>query len=61
MTSQPVKKITAGQVDDQKTDGLLNYTIFSKKNHQSILTHLSENKHLMRIQKQNDKLILLEI
>lgn len=31
MTSQPVKKITAGQVDDQKTDGLLNYTIFSKK------------------------------
>ena len=31
MTSQPVKKITAGQVDKQKTDGLLNYTIFSKE------------------------------
>ena len=53
-------KIKAGQGDDYTTGCLLEYNYF-KKYYKMIAISLSEQQHLMLIQKQYSKLILLEI
>ena len=50
-TYENIPKITTGQGDDFTTSVLLDYNYFKKVN----------NKHLMSVQKQYSKLILLEI
>ena len=54
-----IKKIATGQGDDYTTGCLLDYPYF-KDHHKMIVKDLSKQKHLMLIQKQYTKLILME-
>ena len=55
---ESIQKIETGQADAYITRCLLDYDFFIK--HKMILTDSVKNKHLMLIQKQYSKLILLE-
>ena len=55
-----IRKIATGQGDDYTTGCLLDYPNF-KDHHKMIAKDLSKQNHLMLIQNQYTKLILLEI
>ena len=55
-----IQNIATGQGDDYTTGVLLDYPYF-KDHHKMTVKDLSKQKHLMLIQKQYSKLILMEI
>ena len=59
-TYENIRKIATGQGDDYTTGCLLDYDYF-KKHYKMIAVDLSEKQALAPIQKQHNKLILLEI
>ena len=54
-----IRKVATGQGDDYSTGCLLDYNYF--KNYYEMIIDLVNNKHLILIQKQYNKLLLLEI
>ena len=59
ITYDSIRKYEIGQVDDYTAYCLLDYNYFKKC--YKMATVRVNNKHLMLIQKQNSKLILLEV
>ena len=59
ITYDSIRKVATGQGDDYSTGCLLDYNYF--KNYYEMIIDLVNNKHLILIQKQYNKLLLLEI
>ena len=59
ITYDSIRNVATGQGDDYSTGCLLDYNYF--KNYYEMIIDLVNNKHLILIQKQYNKLLLLEI